>query len=55
MGWIKTRLPEKWHGKVKAYRDESNSQNMTQAACALIQRGIVAYEDEHGSLNDEPQ
>jgi hypothetical protein len=49
MGWIKTELPEKYHSKVKAYRD-ANDVNMTEAACALIQRGIIAYEADNEPL-----
>lgn len=49
MGWIKTELPDKYHNKIKAYRD-ANDVNMTQAACALIQRGIIAYEADNGTL-----
>jgi len=49
MVWIKTELPERWHSKLRAY-SEKQDVNMVEAACALIQRGIVAYEADKGEL-----
>jgi len=52
MGWIKAKLPDDFHDKVKVYRDRTDATNMTEAASSLLQRGIVAYESEHGLLGE---
>jgi hypothetical protein len=53
MGWIKTKLPTKWHSKLKHYRDDTSCSSLSEAAMSLIQRGIVAYESENGTLPEE--
>jgi len=50
MGWIKTELDDNLHEKVKAYRDNTDCQNMDEAAAVLVSRGVVAYESQHGIL-----
>lgn len=52
MGWLKTELEPEWHAKVKAYRDETNCENMTEAVRTLIKRGIIDAESEHGVFDD---
>lgn len=53
MGWIKANLPEKWHAKLKHYRDETNANSLSEAGVSLIQRGLVSYESENGTLPEE--
>jgi hypothetical protein len=53
MGWIKSPLPDKWHSKLKHYRDDNNHDNLSQAACAIIQRGLLNYESQNGQLPEE--
>jgi hypothetical protein len=53
MGWIKTHLSEKWHSKLKHYRDSTNCDSLSEAVAALIQRGLVSYESENDVLPEE--
>jgi len=53
MGWIKTTLPTKWHNKLKHYRDQTNCDNLGEAASSLIQRGLIQYESEEGEILPE--
>jgi len=53
MGWIKTELDDAQHTKVKQYRDNTDCDNMTEAARALLQRGIVSYEADKEVLTDD--
>jgi hypothetical protein len=53
MGWIKANLPDKWHSKLKHYRDETSCTSLSDATVSLIQRGLVSYESENTTLPDE--
>lgn len=52
MGWIKANPDADLHAKVKAYRDheETNVENMTEAANALLMRGAISFEADNGVI-----
>jgi len=53
MGWIKAQLSDKWHAKLKHYRDETGADDLKEAVVVLVQSGLRRYEDEHGERPEE--
>lgn len=53
MGYVKTKLSDKCHAKLKHYRDENDVDGLEGAVAALVQSGLTKYETEHGELPDE--
>jgi len=51
--YVKADLPDKWHSKLKHYRDETSCNDINDAVISLLRRGILAYESDHGELPDE--
>ena len=53
MPYVKTDLSEKWHSKLKHYRDENDFEKIDDAVNSLLQQAIAQYEHSEGELPDE--
>jgi len=50
---VKADLDDKWHAKLKHYRDETNVDTISDALEACVQQSLTRYEQENGELPDE--